>query len=570
MKIIKKQIVEKWSYFLILLVSLLIIMGTSVTGYTVNAQEIELLDQQVSLLGTAENERITYFETSELHVSGYWSVEIIGKQLKAIKHDDIGTEASLLVAELSGDMEWYYEKFPNGLATFNLDFSDLLQGSYVIVLDGDEYCLVNEEDALYFVYSSVGAYEKKVMENLTKDIDPANYAGLNIGFYNLYNIDEIIDTSKKLVEGCNTDEEKIRAICAWFQSNIAYDYEFQKASYTAEGTFANRRGVCQGQSLLCEIMMRSVGIPCCFLDGYFLKSDGYRYLHAWNMVYCNGSWRFLDITNRVYGEPIWKFGENHYVFTDITFTNRSISIIEWEEKPTKTTFQLGEEFSCDGKLKVTNVDNYVETFNIPVARCSGYDTSKLGKQTVTVSVAEQIFTYEIDVVEAKEELKKGDKIEIDGISYMITNQKKKTLEYIGNKQETKEKITIPDTVKIQNVSYTVTSISEKAFYGNKYIKTVTLNKHMGTIGAYAFAKCKNLTQITIPASVRSIGKKAFFQSSKLTKVTIKTKYLTNKTVGVSAFKGTSKKLKVKVPKGKATEYKKLLKKKGASSKLMVS
>lgn len=74
-----------------------------------------------------------------------------------------------------------------------------------------------------------------------------------------------------------------------------------------------------------------------------------------------------------------------------------------------------------------------------------------------------------------------------------------------------------------------------------------------------------MTKATIGSNVKTIGKKAFYNCKKLAKVTIKGKKITK--IQANAFKGTSSKLKVTLPK-KLTKKQKnklntLLKKAGA-------
>ena len=98
---------------------------------------------------------------------------------------------------------------------------------------------------------------------------------------------------------------------------------------------------------------------------------------------------------------------------------------------------------------------------------------------------------------------------------------------------------MPDSVTVDGVTYKVTAVADKALAGNKKVKKVVLGVNVTSIGKNAFANCKNLKKIEVKSS----------QWNK-------------KSVGKNAFKGTSKKLVVKVPKKKAAAYKKYLKGKG--------
>lgn len=73
--------------------------------------------------------------------------------------------------------------------------------------------------------------------------------------------------------------------------------------------------------------------------------------------------------------------------------------------------------------------------------------------------------------------------------------------------------------------------------------------------------------ISLPKKLESIGSKAFYKCGKLKTIKIQSTVL--KKVGKNAFKSIYKKATIKVPKKKLGEYKKLLKKKGQSSKVKI-
>ena len=108
------------------------------------------------------------------------------------------------------------------------------------------------------------------------------------------------------------------------------------------------------------------------------------------------------------------------------------------------------------------------------------------------------------------------------------------------------KVTIPDTITVSGRKYDVTSIAANAFKGNKALKSLVIGKNIKKIGKNAFLNCK-----------------------KLKKITIKTSYLTQNNIGKNAFKGSNKKVSVKVPKKKLKLYKKILIKRGISKKAKI-
>lgn len=114
----------------------------------------------------------------------------------------------------------------------------------------------------------------------------------------------------------------------------------------------------------------------------------------------------------------------------------------------------------------------------------------------------------------------------------------------ANKKSTSVKI--PATVTIDGKTYKVTAVAANAFKGNKKLKTVTIGKNVKSIGKNCFYGCKNLK-----------------------KIVVKTTSLSKKSVGSRAFKSIYSKATIKVPKSKLKAYKKILKAKGAGSKVKI-
>ena len=141
--------------------------------------------------------------------------------------------------------------------------------------------------------------------------------------------------------------------------------------------------------------------------------------------------------------------------------------------------------------------------------------------------------------------KNGDVIADDKTKakFEVTDVTKKEVTYHAPITIKAKTITIPATIKINGEIYKVTKIDKNALKGNKKVTKIVVGSNIQSIGDYAFSGCKKLKTIII-------------QSKKLT----------TKTVSKKAFKGIAKKVVVKVPKKKRTAYKKLLKKKGLSSK----
>lgn len=135
---------------------------------------------------------------------------------------------------------------------------------------------------------------------------------------------------------------------------------------------------------------------------------------------------------------------------------------------------------------------------------------------------------------------------VKGVKYAVTKSAAKggTAEAVKVTGKGK-KITIAATVKIDGVTFKVTSIKKNAAKKNRTMTSVVIGKNVTSIGANSFANSKKLANVT-------------FKGTKAVKV------------GSKAFKGTSAKMKVVIPKKMSKKtlntLKKNLKKAGISKK----
>ena len=125
---------------------------------------------------------------------------------------------------------------------------------------------------------------------------------------------------------------------------------------------------------------------------------------------------------------------------------------------------------------------------------------------------------------------------LNGVHYTVT----KTSAKGGTAEVTKitgkkRKITIASEVKINGFSFKVTSVRKNAAKNNKKIITLTIGKNIISIGANSFSGCKNLKNITLKGT-KSIK------------------------INAKALAGTSRKIKITVPKKISARTLKKLKK----------
>jgi len=112
-----------------------------------------------------------------------------------------------------------------------------------------------------------------------------------------------------------------------------------------------------------------------------------------------------------------------------------------------------------------------------------------------------------------------------------------TLKSIQGTEKSRKSLTIPDTVTIAKKVYKVVGIEKNAFKGMKKLKTVIVGKNVKKIDKNSFKNCMKLTTVKIKSRNCSFS-------------------------GKGIWKGTSKKLTVKVPKSSLKKMRKRLKKTG--------
>ena len=140
--------------------------------------------------------------------------------------------------------------------------------------------------------------------------------------------------AKDLTAPFDNDEEKVRAIFMWMNSNIVYDYielaknkkskgrnmnysrntpkevlaeRWEKIYYKyATDVLTKRRGICEGYSTLFYELCKNANIKSEMVNGFadmnvdkvdkYKKKKTFPTNHAWNRVFINDEWLYIDVT----------------------------------------------------------------------------------------------------------------------------------------------------------------------------------------------------------------------------------------------------------------------------------
>ena len=306
---------------------------------------------------------------------------------------------------------------------------------------------LEKENGKISIYSPYGAAAVKALEDFNANYKPENYLKTRT-FTNIAckSFEKIVEKAKELTKDCKNDGEKIKIIHDWICTNVAYNYPAIQGTtsgnttdidtsykygekYGIDRAFEDGLAVCSGYASLGELMFRAAGIPSMCIEGTGgALDDGtenkskFDCNHEWNVVYYNNSWHFMDLTwdspNVYYGKgdsrnisgkaPYYTyfgiqaelFGVSHYqrqIFDDAEEVT-GIKVVN-----PRTQYFVGQNLEKNSEIELTVENNKKTWYGVKEnAAYSGYDLSKPGKQTVTVSYKDLTAQYDINVVDAKE------------------------------------------------------------------------------------------------------------------------------------------------------------------------
>ena len=159
---------------------------------------------------------------------------------------------------------------------------------------------------------------------------------------------ELVTLTRRLTEGCTTDEQKARKIFGWIGDNVTYSLRSVCIGETpaqAYAVYVNREGNCQGFSKLAGFMLSLVNVPC-----GTVVNDG----HMWNIAWINGKWLMLDAQ---YGEGAFTADYSDELHSNIEFIifaqGKSIFIIDAPGQVRQVG--TGSSFSEAGRSDVTRI-----------------------------------------------------------------------------------------------------------------------------------------------------------------------------------------------------------------------
>lgn len=329
-------------------------------------------------------------------------------------------------------------------------------------------------------------------------------------------------------------------ICLYDSSRETIDGFSAEDGYTAN-TYSPQIGLPAGTYYLCiEDFYSSDEVR---MMTYTFKIE-YQVSSAWEKEFNDGwlSATRMALNTNVYGSLMQSYDNDYYAFYNDTYRCLKIDfshpqfesdITGWYIELYDANHNLIQRFAASNGYKTMQSGEIVclpaGTYYVLVDLYLSPDYHRDSTYTLRVNAQPPVGTV----------------VTYNGLKYKVAkNGTKCYMQCIGPVSKSITKATIKSEIWTNGFKYSVTQIKSSAFQN-----------------------CKKLKKVTIGSNVKKIGAKAFYGCSKLKSVTIKSKKITS--IKSKAFKGIYKKAKIKVPSSKKTKYKKLLKKAGVKSTMVI-
>ncbi|MBP5574518.1 MAG: leucine-rich repeat protein [Bacilli bacterium] len=323
---------------------------------------------------------------------------------------------------------------------------------------------------------------------------------------------------RDIVEECcddsNDDYSNALALHDWLIDNV--DYDFSNNYVSANQMLRYKTGVCAAYADTYHFLLNEAGIENMVVGNFN---------HAWVAAKLDDYWTYIDPTwddvgsgneierhryfgfdnsvrNTVYGASYPELVNQRIVYLDdVDASNANMHY--W-----KRYGYLNEDIALYDQTIRDHLNSGDYNFVIPMNSAQS-DVSDVASLTIAASLSNNLYT--IDNVEyhvscgysegsyyvyaSSTELEQNELFDIS-----IQNGMVKIDHYKGNELN----VEIPSTINGLQVGYI-----GRAFYGNDYIRSVTLPEGLVEIGGNAFLGCYSLRQVSIPSTVKTIGDLAF-------------------------------------------------------------
>ena len=108
-------------------------------------------------------------------------------------------------------------------------------------------------------------------------------------------INEAVHNCLAYAPALEDDYYKIKYVYEYLIANTDYDIGAPDNQNICS-VFINGRSVCNGYAKAAQYLLNKLGVPCTLVTGTVNTKNGKDIRHAWNLVLCNNTYYFLDVT----------------------------------------------------------------------------------------------------------------------------------------------------------------------------------------------------------------------------------------------------------------------------------
>lgn len=210
------------------------------------------------------------------------------------------------------DYEWYLEQHPDVAAVLG-DNRDAIWSFYVTIGEpagwygrvSEDWLVSKNFDARMYASENPDVAQAYGSTNYSALLEHYLTQGKVEGRHapTSFPVTQIYEAVDGIVHAGMSDREKVYAIHDWVCNHTTYDYAGYYAgsipgtSYSVSGFFETGRSVCDGYTKTMQALLDAAGIQNEYVSGYVKNgASGGAAGHAWNKVYVDGSWLYVDAT----------------------------------------------------------------------------------------------------------------------------------------------------------------------------------------------------------------------------------------------------------------------------------
>ena len=164
----------------------------------------------------------------------------------------------------------------------------------------------------YQDYDNIYASNKKLVDNERTDVYALDFFSFSpsVDWASIY--PEQSKVVKEITKGITDDYAKAKAIADWVHKNMTYDTSNDAdGSLRAAGIPDWLRGSCAAYTHTAQILFRLAGFPAKYISGMVRNFGGQP--HAWNHVFVDGRWIFVDPTWGWFDRTVEDYSYSHSI-----------------------------------------------------------------------------------------------------------------------------------------------------------------------------------------------------------------------------------------------------------------